>query len=1448
MNRVDIFITGILAFAIAASAWADPLPQLPAQGVWAAYPNSALHPAMNAAPGFSPPPWDPQYIMDYSGGSFDPIRDEYIVWGGGHADYSGNEVCRFNRAAGAWTCGLRSDIGPNINGVPTSTLDAYADGAPAARHTYGSMAWINLGALDGFFVHGGSLSGGGWPTYGTWFYHRDTLTWEQLPSTRGLCGASDYGSTSLTDYAVWDPVRKVVHVMVRGGMRNYDPATRRWFCEGSQSEWTDGSLGHAFDAERQVFLVIGQGITQAWDTSTDPWTNKGVAITGDRTPVNAVGPGLAYDPVAKRYLAYNGGQTIWSIDRDSWVSMPLPASGADPGPKQGDGTFSRFQFVAKDYGVIVSNTIDAGVFYYQLGAPPPPPPPDPIPPTVSMTAPSNGATVSGAVAVSADASDNVSVVGVQFKLDGANLGAEAASPPYTVSWDTAKGTDGSHTLTAVARDAAGNTATAAAVAVAVSNTPPPPPPSLIAKNTWVAMPISVQNGIWPEKHVNGVYFPGTKRVYIHGGDTHAHNIQPDGSDGGGMSYQQWDKSFSLDERFADPTNVEAGQRIEVPMCVGPGLMRPKHPDYVGWVVRKGLIWHFPGLHENPNFLCPGETTVYGDDPQYRFAKIMTFDPANPGAAFKEVSANHGIRNWPGDSPWQTLYDETSDKFIRFEPDHHLFSMIAEEYDPTTDTWAYYTVAIPDWAIYDPHALFTAHDPVGRKIYFAERQVSGRASVYDIATRTLTSLGQLPGAPTLIEGTNSHVIHDKGAVIFDWKSRVLVYVEIVQAQDGTGDFTGVYRVWAAQVDTHPLVWTQIDTLPKSTLDGSAWRETNSPSAYSGTFEPDNDVVLLWGSINSNRYIWAISIDPKTLPGGPPPPPPDTTPPTVSITAPTNGAIISSQSVTVISATASDNVGVTGVQFKVDSQNLGAEDTGAPYSAAWNTALAANGIHTLTAVARDAAGNIATSTAVTVTVSNGGAPPVNRPPVVSPITANAVDVDTMTPGLQVYEGTTVTYNAAISDPDNDPLTWTWYYTTGLTGSIGGGTRVAFLSGSGTLQPAVFKYPLGSAPKTYQWILSVLDGKATSEATLNVGIVALPVAPQGGDVTAPTISISSPANNAATLRSFTVQLSGADNVGISRVELSVDGQLVQRQDFSPALPVISSQFNWKAPTAGTHALSAKAYDAAGNIGQSNTVTVKVHPPQTTAVRFTAGTMIVGLLAANQAELALNINSIPSSADFSLSPEPTDDILLEAMKRADEQGRGLTRVGAAVEIEAVDLNTLNFITNFNQPALLTAMYDPSKVKNPNLVGIFYWDESRQRWQALANPSADTVNHTVTAQTDHLTTFAVYEISPSGTASGSLEFGEVFSYPNPAKKGKATIHVELPMVDSVEIRIYDLNGNLVNGVNLGGAPTIGINGKQAYEYIWDTSGAAAGSYMYSVKASKGSQSGRILKKLAIVR
>lgn len=97
-------------------------------------------------------------------------------------------------------------------------------------------------------------------------------------------------------------------------------------------------------------------------------------------------------------------------------------------------------------------------------------------PTVSVSSPSAGATVSGTVGLDAAAADNVAVTSVQFRVDGVNVGLADTTAPYQATWSTASVPNGSHVIDAVARDGSGNGATSAPVTVTVSNAAPPPPP------------------------------------------------------------------------------------------------------------------------------------------------------------------------------------------------------------------------------------------------------------------------------------------------------------------------------------------------------------------------------------------------------------------------------------------------------------------------------------------------------------------------------------------------------------------------------------------------------------------------------------------------------------------------------------------------------------------------------------------------------------------------------------------------------------------------------------------------------------------------------------------------------------------------------------------------------------------------------------------------------------
>ena len=93
--------------------------------------------------------------------------------------------------------------------------------------------------------------------------------------------------------------------------------------------------------------------------------------------------------------------------------------------------------------------------------------PDTTPPTAQITAPAQGATVSGTVAVTATATDDVGVTHMEIDADGTAIGSGTSSS-LTASWNTSAVAAGAHTLTAKAWDAAGNLGTSAAVQVTVA--------------------------------------------------------------------------------------------------------------------------------------------------------------------------------------------------------------------------------------------------------------------------------------------------------------------------------------------------------------------------------------------------------------------------------------------------------------------------------------------------------------------------------------------------------------------------------------------------------------------------------------------------------------------------------------------------------------------------------------------------------------------------------------------------------------------------------------------------------------------------------------------------------------------------------------------------------------------------------------------------------------------
>ncbi|MDD5687257.1 MAG: PQQ-binding-like beta-propeller repeat protein [Elusimicrobia bacterium] len=104
-------------------------------------------------------------------------------------------------------------------------------------------------------------------------------------------------------------------------------------------------------------------------------------------------------------------------------------------------------------------------------------------------------------------------------------------------------------------------------------------------------------------------------------------------------------------------------------------------------------------------------------------------------------------------------------------------------------------------------------------------------------------------------------------------------------------------------------------------------------------------------------------------------------------------------------------------------------------------------------------------------------------------------------------------------------------------------------------------------------------------------------------------------------------------------------------------------------------------------------------------------------------------------------------------------------------------------------------------------------------------------------------------TVDPIFKLGEVYSYPNPAKRGKwPMIHIECGIADWVEIRIYDTAGKLIDSTEIREQPLI-INEKYAYEYFWNVSDVASGVYICTVSAYKsGEKTIKVLKKIAVIK
>jgi fibronectin type 3 domain-containing protein len=309
--------------------------------------------------------------------------------------------------------------------------------------------------------------------------------------------------------------------------------------------------------------------------------------------------------------------------------------------------------------------------------------------------------------------------------------------------------------------------------------------------------------------------------------------------------------------------------------------------------------------------------------------------------------------------------------------------------------------------------------------------------------------------------------------------------------------------------------------------------------------------------------------------------DTTYPTATVTAPPAGATLAGT--VTVSANASDNVGVASVQFKVDGIAIGPSLTGTPYSYSWNTTTVSNGTHTLAAVATDTSGNATTSPGVTVNVSNT-------------VTA----APTVPTGLVATPGDSKVVLNWKANPTTENITRYNVYRIGQTfsGPWATPTEPTFTNASEVVNGTQYCYTVSAT-------------NASGESASTAQVCATPQATS--DTTAPTVTLTSPANGATVSgSSVTISANASDNAGVSNVEFFVDGSLLASDTSSP----YSTVWNSTAVPNGTHTILARAYDAARN-SSSSTYTVNVNNGDTTPPTAPTG-FVARAISPTQVDLA--------------------------------------------------------------------------------------------------------------------------------------------------------------------------------------------------------------------------------------
>ncbi len=592
---------------------------------------------------------------------------------------------------------------------------------------------------------------------------------------------------------------------------------------------------------------------------------------------------------------------------------------------------------------------------------------DTTPPTVSIAGLADGSTVSGTLALQATASDNVLVAGVTFRVDGVAVGSEDTSSPFSVSWVTNNSTNGTHVITAVARDAANNTTVSAPINVTVSNSGPAAPAGLVAAYAFeegsgtTATDTSGQSNTgtlnsgvtWSTagKSGNAVSFNGTSGMV-----TVADKASLDLTNG--MTLSAWVKP-SATGNWRTILLKENGSSLVYALygsgdsSLPTGLVHLGNTDnaVAGTAALALNTWsHLATTYDGSNLRMYLNGTL-----------VKTL-----GGITGSMVASTGALRIGGNSIWGEYFSGLIDEA-------HVYNRALSATEVTTDMNLSAAPPGPKLTITSPAnnatiagstvaVSFTTSGDTSQAGLVALKVDNG-AVVFAPLTGPVQLTGIAPGLHSLngylAKSDQSKLTGSDASVIsFTTTSNAPALTITSPANGATVTGTTVNVSYSTSGDTSQVAHVAIAldggiAMEVTALNGSMQIDSIAAGAHSLTgYLVRSDDSKISGSDASTISFTSVL--------------PDTTKPVAVLTAPRDGATVSST--VTISANAADDVAVAGVQFKLDGVALGAEDTTSPYSVSWNTTTAANGVHVLTAVARDTSNNTAESLSVNVVVLN------------------------------------------------------------------------------------------------------------------------------------------------------------------------------------------------------------------------------------------------------------------------------------------------------------------------------------------------------------------------------------------------------------------------------------------------------------------------------------------------